>query len=503
MQNKSRTYNSIKNILFGLGSQVIILIFNFVSRTIFIKVLGTEYLGVNGLFSNILTVLSLAELGIGNAIIYSIYKPLANNDKEKINAIMNLYKKLYNIIAIVILVIGLALVPVLQYLVKTEIEMDKVILYYILYLINSVVSYLFASRTAILNADQKMYIIRTYTMIFTVIQQIIQIILLYATHNFIVYLLVQIFFTFITNLYGAMKAHRMYPYIRGKISLCKDETKIIFTNIKSVFLYRFGGVILNNTDNILISIIVGTVYVGYYSNYYMVINAITTFTTIMFSALTASIGNLNTEEGSKRKYEVFKIIDFCSAIIFGFISVCLLILFNDFITIWIGEQFIIDKLTVFAIILNFYLVGRLNPVSTYRDTIGMFCKTRYIFMITAIINIILSIILGKIFGMFGIVIATAIARLITNIWYEPLILYKDYFKISISEYWKNNMYYIICTMLNYIITYFICNNIQVENIIEFIYKTIICCIINIILYVVEYCKKREFIEMMKMVKIKK
>lgn len=503
MQNNSRTYNSIKNLFFGLGSQVIILILNFVSRTIFIKTLGTEYLGVNGLFSNILTVLSLAELGIGNAIIYSMYKPLANGNTGKIVALMNMYKKLYNIIAAIILTIGLLLVPFLKYLVNTDMEMDKIIVYYLLFLLNSVVSYLFASRTSILNADQKMYIVKAYTMVFTVLQQIVQIILLYITHNFILYLTVQIIFTFLTNLYGAIKAHKMYPYLSGKDKLAKNEKKEIFSNIKSIFMYRIGGVILNNTDNILISIIIGTVYVGYYSNYYMVINAITTFTTLIFTSITASIGNLNASGNETKKYEVFTIINFCSAIVFGFISICLMILFNDFIQVWIGKEFMMNMPIIVAIVLNFYLVGRLNPISTYRDTLGMFRKTRYIFMITAVINIILSVILGKLIGLFGIIIATAIARIITNRWYEPLVLYKDYFKINILNYWKSNFYYVLCTIINYGITYLLINKMMVTGLGDFIGKAVLCCVINGILFILEFYHRNEFKNLLGRMKIKK
>ena len=178
---KSRTDNSIRNIIFGLISQVIILFLNFISRTIFIKILGNEYLGINGLFSNILMILSLAELGIGNAIIYSMYKPLASNNREKVTAIMNLYKKIYNIIALAIFIIGLTIIPILKFIVNSNIEMKYIIIYYLLYLMNSVISYLFASKTAILNADQKMYIVKIYTLIFTVLQIIIQIVLLYLT----------------------------------------------------------------------------------------------------------------------------------------------------------------------------------------------------------------------------------------------------------------------------------------------------------------------------------
>lgn len=492
MLEKSRTYNSIRNIFFGIGSQIIVLFLNFLSRTIFIKVLGTEYLGINGLFSNILTVLSLAELGIGNAIIYSLYKPLAEKDENKISAIMNLYRKVYNVIAISILIIGLLIIPILKYIVNSNIEMNKIILFYLLYLLNSVISYLFVSRTSILNADQKMYIIKRYTVCFLIFQVIIQIIVLYIFKSFELYLIIQILFTLLTNLYGALKVRNLYPFISRKNELEKEMKKDIFSNMKSMFLYKIGGVILNNTDNILISIMISTAAVGYYSNYYMVISAITAFTSIIFSALTGSIGNLNAVESEKKQYNVFKILNFVSAVIYGMISISLIILYNDFIKLWIGKEYIIDYGTISAIVLNFYLIGRLTPVSTYRETLGMFKKTKYIFMITAIINIILSIILGNIYGMFGIIIATAISRIITNRWYEPYILYKDYFKVNIKKYWIKNLIFILMTIINFIIVYYLLRRIEVVNILQFMFKAMLCCIILICLYIIEFRNTYEY-----------
>ena len=223
----------------------------------------------------------------------------------------------------------------------------------------------------------------------------------------------------------------------------------------------------------------------------MIVNAITTFTNIIFSAITASIGNLNAGENEQKKYEIFKIINFSSGILFGFLSVCLLLLFDDFITIWLGKEFIMDKLTIFAIVCNFYLIGRLHPITTYRDTLGMFRKTRYIFCLTAIINILLSIVLGNIWGVFGIIIATAIARILTNRWYEPWILYKDYFKVSVKEYWKDSLYYVVCSIINYGISYWICHNIQVDSLLDFIIKLFVCCSINMILFTIEFFHAKE------------
>ena len=279
---ESRIYNSTKNIILGIVSQILTLILNFGTKIVFVRILGAEYTGINGLFSNVITILSVAELGMGSAIIYSMYKPLAENDQKRISELMNFYKKIYNIVAITIFIIGIGLVPFIKYLVNTSVEIEHINVYYLLFLINTVASYIFASRTVILNANQKLYIIKIYNFIIYFIQCILQIVILLLTRNFIFYLIVQILSTLITNIVGAIITEKMYPYIKQKSELPKDERKKIFENMKSMLYYKIGGVILNNTDNILISILVGTVWVGYYSNYLIVISAIEAFTTIVF-----------------------------------------------------------------------------------------------------------------------------------------------------------------------------------------------------------------------------
>ena len=224
-KNKSRIYNSTKNIAFGFGNQILITLLNFASRFIFIKILGEEYLGINGLFSNILTVLSLADLGIGNAITYSMYKPLAEGNKEKISALMNFYRKMYNIIAVAVTVIGLCMLPFLELLVNTEQPVPHLHIYFILFLADSVVSYLLANRSAILTADQKLYITKAYQLVFQILKSIFQIIVLLITHNFIFYLIVQVLSTFASNVCGAIITKKIYPFLNKKAELKKAELK--------------------------------------------------------------------------------------------------------------------------------------------------------------------------------------------------------------------------------------------------------------------------------------
>ena len=481
-KKKSRIYNSTKNIAFGLGNQILITVLNFASRFIFIKILGEEYLGINGLFSNILTVLSLADLGIGNAITYSMYKPLAEGNQEKISALMNFYRKMYNIIAVAVTVVGLCMLPFLELLVNTEQPVPYLHIYFILFLADSVVSYLLANRSAILTADQKLYITKVYHLIFQILKSIFQIVVLLLTHNFIFYLVVQVLSTFATNVCGAIITKKIYLFLNKKVELEKAEKKTIFDNIKSIFLYKISGVILNNTDNILISVIVGTVSVGYYSNYTMIVNSITTFTTIVFSAINSSVGNLNTEKNKEKQLKIFYVINMLCNWLFGFCTICLLILVNDFITLMFGEKYVLDIFTTFVIGINFYMAGSLNPIWIYRDTTGLFKETKYVATITAILNIVLSILLGKIWGIFGILVATAISRLLTNIWYEPHVLFRSFFKTSVRQYVKKQLKNVICLLVSCAIISLVCNSLGNVNYITFAVKVLISVVLSNIFY---------------------
>lgn len=476
----------------GLVNQVLITLLNFISRTIFIKTMGVEYLGINGLFNNILTVLSLAELGIGNAIMYALYKPLSREDRPKVAAIMQYYRKLYLIVAGVVAAAGLLLVPFLPLLVNTEKAIADITMYYVLYLCNTVFSYLFSYRASIVNADQKMYITKIYYFAFYLVQFILQSALLVATHSFLYYLGAQILCTFGNNYFLSRKAVRLYPYITGRDVLDKDERRVIFDNIKSLFLYKLGGVLLNNSTNIMISIMIGTVWVGYYSNYGMYITALLLFINIIFSSMNASIGNLNISAEPEHKCSIFNVLNFIAFWITGFSAIALFILFNDFITVWIGSEYILDRLTVGAIILNFYIMGIINPVWIFRDSVGLFKHTKYVFMVTAVLNIVISVILGRLAGLGGILLAAPVSRMCTNFWYEPLMLYKIYFKKKSADYFKKQFMYLLIMAVSGTAVYMLTKwNTQV-TLAGFIVKVLVCGLVPNILFCTFLRKTAEF-----------
>lgn len=485
MGGETRTFNSIRNISIGVANQIFVTLLNFISRTIFIKTMGVEYLGINGLFSNILIVLSLAELGIGNAIMYAFYKPISEGDQTKISALMRYYKKLYTIVAMIVTFAGVLLIPFLPVFVNTEEEIKNVTIYYMLYLCNSAISYIFSYKASIINADQKMYITKLYSLIFFLVQFVLQSLLLIFTRNFIYYLTAQILCTFCNNYFLSIKAEKMYPYIKKGEILDRDERRGIFDNIKSLFLYKLGGVILNNSTNIIISIMIGTVWVGYYSNYGMCITALIQFISMIFTSMNASIGNLNVSAQPEHKCNIFNFLNFIAFWITGFAAVALFVLFNDFIIIWIGGEYVLGTVTVGAIILNFYIIGIINPVWIFRDSIGLFKHTKYVFMITAFLNILLSAGFGKLAGLSGILLAAPVSRLCTNFWYEPKMLYKIFFKQKSINYFKKQFKYFITLIIAAGTAYLLTRWITSVTLTGFIFKIFICVFIpNIIFYII-------------------
>lgn len=492
LKNRTRKQYVSLNILTGSVSHVISMILQLVSRTIFINTLGIEYLGINSMFYNILMLLSLADLGFGSAIVYSMYKPLAENDTDTIVALMTYYKHIYRKLAILVACIGIGMLPFLPYVVNLNSEIPHLEIYYLLYVANIVISYLMAYKYTIITADQKGYLISGYSLIASILQTIVQIVILVIFKNYMLYLFVFVVRTFLVNWFQSNKAKKVYPYINGTKELNSATKKSIFENVKSMFLYKLGGLLLNNTDNFIISMMVGTVYVGFYSNYLTIITAIYKFTDIIFDSITFSVGNLNASEDGEWKFEIFKILNFVIFWITTFCSVSFLVLFNDFITLWIGKEYLFGMPTVIIIVVNFFMPGSLTTASIYRDTTGMFKETRFVLIIAAVINLVLSVILGRNYGLFGILLATAIARMLTNMWYEPYILYKAYFKKSPKLYFKRQAFYWVIAVGCCFSTYLLSRMISTISVFHFIMKMVLCMIVPNVIIIVLFFKTKEY-----------
>lgn len=434
---KSRTQYAIKNIGFSTYNKILSLILSFVSRTVFIHYLGSGYLGLNGLFGDVLNLLSMADLGFGVAMAYSFYEPLAHDDKRKVAALVTFYKRAYTVIALVVTVVGLLLIPFLPYLINLDKPIAHINLYYLFSLANVVASYVSVYKTTILSADQRNYVVVKITMITSIIQTVLQIAVIILFKSYLTYLIVGTFFVWFNNVYASHVASKEYPYINEKVELKKSDRQDIYKNISSVFIYKVANVLLTATDNLLISVLVGTVAVGYYSNYQMIQTRVIEFYTLLFSSITASIGNLIITEGYDKRYQVFNTGQSISFITSGIIVPCYTILINSFIGIWLGPKYVFNVWTTLAIGLNTYFSCVMQPLWSYREATGLYRKTKWIMVICAIENLVLSVVLGKMWGVAGILFASAFSRATTYIWYEPKILFKEYFNRGTKKYYQD------------------------------------------------------------------
>lgn len=490
----NRAEASVKNSSFSIITQVLTVIINFVVKTVFIYTLGNEYLGINGLFSNIITMLSLADLGIGIAIPYSLYKPLSEKNSEKIKTLMNFYKKIYNIIGIVVLLIGLSLTPFLPLIIKDMPNIQHIYLIYDLFVIHSASSYFFIYKKFLIDSDQKSYITSKITFIFSTGLSIIQIFILIFTHNFILFLLSSIIMVITQNIYISKKAEQLYPYLKEKNidELDKKEYKEIKKNISSLFIYKVGNVIMNGTDNIVISKIIGIIEVGIYSNYLLIINSIYNILNQIFNAITSSIGNLVVTTNEKRSLNVYENLNFFTFTLYGTVCICLMVLINPFINIWIGKDYLLSDFVSFLIAFNLFLTGMHSVTSSFRNAYGLFYKAKYRPILMCILNIVISIILAKYMGVAGVIIGTIISKLVTVIWLDPYIIYHYGFKENVSKFYKQYLIYLICYLtINFVIytlyKYIVINNIFMFAIYGILTFTIIALIICLLFH-----KTKEF-----------
>ena len=476
--SQSRFQNTWKNFRFGVAAQIVISLLGFLSRTIFIHVLSEEYLGINGLYASILNVLSLTELGLSDIVVYSLYKPLAQGDEKQLTALMGYYKTIYRIIALAVAVIGLGLVPVLRLLVKSTIDQYHLVLYYLMFLANSVCSYLLVYKSSIIHADQKRYLISRYEICFKFFTVAAQIMVLLLFRNFTVYLFIQIAMTVVSNLFISRKADQLYPFLKEKAPLEPETKKSIFRDVRHMFSYKAGGQLLNGTDNLYISSLISTATVGRYDNYTMIQTmVVTAFTNTLNQAVLGSIGNLNATGTREQKKQIFDVYSLVFSWITTFCTLSLLVLYNPFIRIWAGESWLLPGSTVAVICLNFFLPNVLTPVWSYRNTTGLFRETKNILLYAAAINLVLSYFFGIRWGLTGILAATSVSRLLTSFWFEPYLLHKRIFGCSSAPYFLRQGLYLAVVAVSFALIQGAAGALRLGLWGDFLLKGILCVIV--------------------------
>lgn len=496
IKESSRTDNFVRNTTVGIFMQVFSLVLSFVNRTIFIKLLTNDYLSINGLFSNILSTLSIVELGFGTALIYFLYKPVADNDKERIKVILKYYKKIYTIIGIVMIALGLMVIPFMKYIIKDPPKVEENLNFiYILYLLSTAIGYFYYYKIALINAYQKNYIVSIYNQIFKWTQMVLQIIVLLITKSYILYLVIQLLCV-ILNCYSlSLKANKLFPFIKEKTNknISRKEKHEIAVKVKSLIFYRLNPAILNGSDNIILSSVVGVKYVGIYSNYYLITSYLTMFIGQVTSSLEIGLGNLNATSSREKKEQIFYDSFYLCFFIYSIVCILLMALTNDFINIWLGKEFLFSDFVLFSIVLNLFVNGMQFTCYTFRTTSGLFEKNKLVPLYEVIINIVASIVLAKLIGVAGVFLGTSLARLLTFFWTDPKILYDEIFeRKNRKEYYNKYIKYTIITFLIGVVAYAVSKCIFVYNYFEWIIKAIVIGLITLSSVVILTFKTTEF-----------
>ncbi len=486
---------TIINTAAGFVTRIANLIARFVLQTILIYVLGIQYVGVSGTFTSVLTVLSLADLGIGSAISYELYKPLAEKNEKKIAALMNFYKMAYRIVAIVVLVIGVTIIPFLHLFIKDVPDIkENIALIYMMFVIKTFVTYLLVYKSTLLVAKQENYIVSKIQAIMTLVRSVAECVALLLTGQYITYLIIEIVANVIQNVWISNIADKRNPELKKnkKEYLNKAEQKKLLFDIKGLAMYKAAFALGRGVDNIIIGAFVNTSAVGLVSNYTLIRTQVEQFLKQLNNEIVPSVGNLSVTESEDKQHDIFSKLLFLNFWLSAFCSVSYFVIIQPFIILWLGVDYLLSLTIVAAMTMDFYIVCISETVASFRTATGVFVKGQYRPLITVTINIVLSVILARYLGIFGVLIATVIARLLTQ-WYDPYLLFKIVFKKSPKKFYYKYYTYLLFAIICAIISYGVANILVLDNVlVQIIVRCIICVIIPNLMIILIYRKTDEF-----------
>lgn len=484
----SRTKNATRNIFWGLISNIITLGMPFITRTVMICTLGMNFVGLGSLFTSILQVLSFAELGIGGALVFSMYKPIAEQDDEKVCALLAFYRRAYRIIGTVILIVGIVMLPFLKYLIKGDLPQgSNLYVLYSLYLLNNLIGYfLFAYKQSLFTASQRIDYISKIGMGLNLLSNVSQIIILLFTKNYYLYVAVIPIFTCVTNIIIGVVTDRVFPQYKCRGKIDKEELFTIKEKIGGMVFQKIGSIVLISVDSIVISAFLGLIPLGIYQNYYYIITAIFGILTILMQSIVASVGNSIASESIEKNYEDFKLFNLMYIWIIVFCSTCLLCLYQPFMKIWVGTERMFGLEMVILFVVYFFVHKWCDMLYVYQEACGIWWETKFVPLLAAITNLVINIALVNLIGLPGILISTIIAVIfVYDIGYAR-VLFKTYFKPlnELKNYWIRQSFYFFTMIVAAVCTYGICNIIPISsNVLRLIINAGICVIIpNLIVF---------------------
>lgn len=494
-----RTKNTKRNMIFGLANKVVCMLFPFAIRSIIINYVGKEYLGLDSLFTSILQVLNLAELGFSSAVVYSMYKPIADEDYPLLCSILKYYKKVYFEIGIVIFIGGLLLIPLLPHFINdNRPETFNIYIAYVIYLLNTVVSYaMFAYRGSLLNAYQRFDVVSNISTISKLFCYVAQIFVLLATKNYYFYIVVLLLSTILNNVLTQIVTNRLFPNIFCKGELSLDIKKDIKIKIKGLMISKICDTSRNAFDSIFVSSFIGLVETAIYNNYFMIMNAVVMLLSIINHSIIGGVGNSLVTENKDKNYRNMTRMNFAYMWLSGWCTICLICLYQPFTRYVFGEDMLFPMHIVILFCIYFYVLKMGDIRSVYVEAAGLWWENRFKSLVEAILNLVLNFILGWYFGVVGIVVATLISLFFINFIWGSNLIFKFYFTNTNSkEYYTLHIMYGFVTLINCCVTYKICTYIQLSGIWDFCVRGFVCLIIPNLIYLCLYMKTKIYAETM-------
>jgi len=499
----SRLEKSFKNIVLSFGNSALSSLLGFISRTIFISTLGAEYLGLAGLLTNVLGVLSISELGISTAIGFSLYKPLAQREYKTVSALMSLYRKAYSIIAVIVFLGGFGLYFSLDFFIPPDQQPYGTDIAYFVFLIQTVSGYLLSYKMTLISSDNHAYKLTPINVCANILQTILQILALLLTKSYIAYILVHMGCVLSIMIVQNRYITKWYSHIdfhsRDRIDPAASQQ--IKKNIGGLVISRIGDYLVNSTDNLIITKLISLAATGIYSNYLMIRNLVNGFIATLFAGITASMGNVVATESDEKKLQIFNTMMFCAFFIYSFEAVCFLCLFNPFIgDIWLSADFLFDMPTVAIIVINNYLTGLRIPLITMKSAAGTYMEDAWIPFGFAAINLVASIILAKYMGVAGVFLGTIIGSLLTADWYRPIIIYKHVFHTPVRSYYKKYLVYVTLGFAYMLMACRLCAAISIPSVfLSFIIRAVIAASLPILLNIIVFHSTEEFAHVKNMI----
>lgn len=491
---KSRTEYSVRNTTVAIIARICAILAGFMTRIIFTHTIRQEYVGVNSLFADILNALAFSESGIDTAVSFALYIPVAKGDKERQKSLMYLFRDFCRIVAFFLLVGGLLLIPSIDILTKDYSKNYDLVFVYLLYLMNCTASYLMAYKKILIEAHQLGYINMIYQMGALVLQNILQMMVLLCTKNFLLFVSVMSLCTVLNNIAVSKKADKLYPYLKDKNvrKIPKRERNKIYRNIYSMLLHKLGMVSINNTDNILLFILVGIISNSIYSNYYLIIGSIRQILNQIFRGIIASVGNLGAQENRDHIQKIYEAAFFGGQWIFGVSAICIFEVIDIFIELCFGTNYIFSEQVTLVLCLNFYFTGMRQATLVFHESLGIFVYDRYKTIAEVLINLAASILLGRYFGALGVFLGTLMSMVTISLWIEPYVLYKHYLKTPYQTFFLRYGMYILVTLLLWFGENLLCRHVSGGVGTICIKRIMICAVITNLAYVLLYHRTAEF-----------